>query len=144
MPNDAYNLLEYLLVKYGHGKFDANEIKDENGAFTPAAVFLYSKDYIILGSLLPYAFVTKEGYLAYQEEALRRKDQAFAQAEKEAKEKENDRVHQQRADKLARKDSRRSWWQWGLRIVFDLLIFFLGVYLGGATKTFQWFVAIFH
>ena len=51
---------------------------------------------------------------------------------------------QKRADELAHKDARRSWWQWFLRILFDLLIFLLGVYLGGATKTFQWFIAIFH
>ena len=144
MFDDEYRLLGMYLDRHGTSKFPREEITEIDKQFIPAIQRLIDQAYLFAHRFYPTVYVTQTGLRAYQAETLRRKDQAFAQAEKEAKEKENDRIHQQRADKLARKDARRSWWQWGLRIGFDLLIFLLGVYLGGATKTFQWFIAIFH
>ena len=64
---------------------------------------------------------------------------ALAQAEKEAKEEKERRLAQQHWQK----DKQRSWSQFLLRMLLDIVIFLLGVYFGGTTKTFQWFIGFF-
>lgn len=76
----------------------------------------------------------------YRRSCAERLEQAVKEAERE----EDRRVAQDRSDELARKDARRSWLQFWLRALIDIAIFFLGVYLGGATSTFQWFISVFH
>lgn len=71
-------------------------------------------------------------------------DELQKEAKQDAKQERDYRIAQERSDKLVRKDARRSWIQFWIRVLIDITIFFLGVYLGGATNTFQWFVAIFH
>lgn len=89
-----------------------------------------------------YVQITVKGRDAVAEwersqEAARLK--ALAQAEKEAKEEKERRLAQQHWQK----DKQRSWSQFLLRVLFDIVIFLLGVYFGGTTKTFQWFIGFF-
>ena len=89
-----------------------------------------------------YVQITVKGRDAVAEwersqEAARLK--ALAQAEREAAEEEERRLTQQHWQK----DAQRSWSQFLLRVLFDIVIFLLGVYFGGTTKTFQWFIGFF-
>ncbi len=96
----------------------------------------------MVGMGTSYVQITVKGRDAVAEwersqEAARLK--ALAQAEREAAEEEERRLTQQHWQK----DAQRSWSQFLLRMLLDIVIFLLGVYFGGTTKTFQWFIGFF-
>lgn len=144
MFNDAYEILDSLIAKHGKNEFPVEEIKNVKPSHVYAMQWLIDNNYIFAHEFMDNAHVTKSGFEAYQVETLSRKDKALDQAVKEAKEEEKHRAANEREDKLARKNARRSWIQFVIGALIEIAIFFLGVYFGGATNKFQWFIGIFH
>ena len=109
MPNDAFRLLKSLIEQYGLGKFDPAIIKDENGSFTSAAIWLYRNDCLWLDSFAPFAQVLQKGVFEYHEEVLRRKDELEQQKQEEARkdaERASDRAY---ANEDTQKHFRHDW-----------------------------------